>query len=173
MSRVRERRAAAPPEDRAGALKERVYATFTGLAIVLVQLGNVGHLTAERAVGTLAVGIIAISAAGFVAEVIAHTSVHGAFPRGVELATMLRVSGGALASAFVPVLLLLLAALGRLQLETALRAGSIVYIVTLAVIGYLAVRRTSLRWWQQLLALGLLVALGLGVVGLQQLAHAH
>ena len=86
---------------------------------------------------------------------------------------MLRVSGGALASAFVPVLLLLLAALGRLQLETALRAGSIVYIVTLAVIGYLAVRRTSLRWWQQLFALGLLVALGLGVVGLQQLAHAH
>jgi hypothetical protein len=35
------------------------------------------------------------------------------------------------------------------------------------------VRRTNAPWWKQLVALGILVALGLAVVGLQQLAHGH
>ncbi|HEU0181184.1 MAG TPA: hypothetical protein VFR16_03255, partial [Agromyces mariniharenae] len=64
-----------PTEERAEALKERVYATVTGLAIVLVQINNVEHITATRATLTLLVGIVAISAAGFVAEVISHLAV--------------------------------------------------------------------------------------------------
>ena len=55
----------------------------------------------------------------------------------------------------------------------ALRTASIVYLATLAVIGYFAVRRTRLGWWQQLVALGILVALGGLVILLQQLAHEH
>jgi hypothetical protein len=39
------------------------------------------------------------------------------------------------------------------------------------VIGWVAVRRLELRWWQRLLALGAEAVLGLAVVGLQVLAH--
>ncbi|NUT58313.1 MAG: hypothetical protein HOQ00_05640 [Agromyces sp.] len=165
--------AAAHDEERAEALKERVYATFTGLAIVLVQINNVEHITATRATLTLLVGIVAISAAGFVAEVIAHLAVHQAFPDGGELGRMARVSGSAIASAGVPLILLVLAVLGVFQLEGALRAASIVYLVTLGLIGWFAVRRTRVTWWKQVVALGILLALGAGVIGLQQLAHGH
>ena len=58
-------------------------------------------------------------------------------------------------------------------LACALRAASIVSFFTLAVLGELAVRRTHLEWWKQVIALAMLVGLGLAVIGLQQLAHAH
>jgi hypothetical protein len=35
------------------------------------------------------------------------------------------------------------------------------------------VRRTNVEWWKQLIALGILMGLGVAVIGLQQLAHAH
>jgi hypothetical protein len=162
-----------PVDERAEALKERIYATFTGLAIVLVQQANVEHVSANRAALTLLVGIVAITAAGFVADVIAHLAVHAAFPDRTELGRMLRVSGTAIASAGVPLILLALAAFGVLELDGALRAASVVYLVTLGLIGFVAVRRTQVAWWKQLVALGALVALGLAVVLLQQLAHGH
>ncbi|GAA1057694.1 hypothetical protein GCM10009571_27670 [Agromyces luteolus] len=162
-----------PIEEMGEALKERVYATFTGLAIVLVQHENADHITAGRATLTLLVGIVAITAAGFVADVISHLVVHADFPRGGELRRMLRVAGSALGSASIPLVILVLAVLGVFELKGALFAASIVYIATLALIGYVAVRRSRLAWWEQLVALGLLVLLGLAVVGLQQLAHGH
>ncbi|QAY72399.1 hypothetical protein ET445_02650 [Agromyces protaetiae] len=160
-------------DELADSLKERVYATFTGLAIVLVQQSNVEHLTAGRALATLFVGIVAITAAGFVADIVTYLAVHSAFPTREIVAEMGRVAGTAIASAGVPLILLALAAFGVFELEGALRAASIVYLVTLGVIGYLAVRRTRLAWWKQLAGLGGLVALGLAVVVLQQLAHGH
>ena len=45
--------------------------------------------------------------------------------------------------------------------------------MTLGLIGFVAVRRTHLAWWKQLVALGTLVALGVGVILVQQLAHGH
>ena len=59
------------------------------------------------------------------------------------------------------------------ELDGALRAASIVYLVTLGLIGFVAVRRTHVAWWKQLVALGSLLALGLAVILLQQLAHGH
>ncbi|MGR2752544.1 hypothetical protein [Agromyces arachidis] len=162
-----------PEDERAEALKERVYATFTGLAIVLVQQSNVDHLEPVRALLTLLVGIVAITAAGFVADVIAHVAVHGAFPRRHEVGRMLRVSGSAIASAATPLLVLALAVLGVLDLDAALSIAALVYLVTLGLVGFIAVRRTHAAWWKQALALAILVALGLAVLALQQLAHGH
>ncbi|GAA1976324.1 hypothetical protein [Microbacterium pumilum] len=151
--------------------KERVYATFTGLAIVLVVNAN-DHSDPEHALFALLLGVLGITAAGFVSEVISHLAVHREFPRRQDLAIMLRIAGGALSTVTVPGILLVLAWVGVMQLPTALRASSIVYIATLGLIGWFAVRRSRLEWWKQLLALGLLVALGFAVVGLQILAHA-
>lgn len=158
--------------DRA-AIKERVYATFTGLAIVLVQNSNVEHTTAPQATVTLLVGIVAIALAGFAADLVAHLAAHGGFPRGSEMRDLLRLSGTALGSAAVPLLVLLAAALGWIELRTALTIASIVYVVILGLIGYVAVRRTGLSGWKQLIALGILVGLGGVVVLVQQLAHGH
>ena len=140
---------------------------------MLVQLSNVEHITATRATLTLLVGIVAITAAGFAANVLAHLSVHAAFPDRAEFGRMVRIAGSALASAGVPIILLALAAFGVFELEPALRAASLVGIVTLGLIGLVAVLRTHVAWWKQLIALSALMALGLGVVLLQLLAHGH
>jgi hypothetical protein len=166
-------RSSRPSDELTEALRERVYASFTGLAIVLVQLENVEHVSAIRAAVTLLVGIVAITAAGFVAGMVAHVAIHSAFPHRAEFGRMLRVSGTAIASAAVPLVVLALAAFGVLELELALRIASILYLLTLGLIGLVAVRRTHAPWWKQLVALGALLALGLAVVVLQQLAHGH
>lgn len=155
------------------ALRERVYATFTGLAIVLVQSSSVDHISPARAIVTLAVGILAIAAAGFAAQLVAEVATTSRFPDREELRRMFRVSGSAIASAAVPILVLLLAVFGVIDLGLALGLASIVYVVILGLVGYIAVRRTRSPWWQQLVALGALVALGLAVIAIQQIAHGH
>ena len=151
--------------------KERVYATFTGLAIVLVVLGN-GQADAAHALSALILGVLGITAAGFVSDVISHLAAHQSFPSRREVALMLKVAGGALGTIVVPVVLLALAVFGVLDLDTALRSASAVYIATLGLVGWVAVRRSKVIWWKQVLALAILMALGLGVVGLQILAHS-
>ncbi|MEE6388701.1 hypothetical protein V3G71_07605 [Microbacterium paraoxydans] len=163
---------ARPEHDRA-AIKERVYATFTGLAIVLVQNANVAHTSALQATVTLLIGIVAIALAGFAADLVAHLATHGSFPRGADLREVLGLTGTALGSAAVPLLVLLAAVLGWIELRTALTIASIVYVAILGLIGYVAVRRTGVSGWQQLIALGILVGLGGIVVLVQQLAHGH
>ena len=59
------------------------------------------------------------------------------------------------------------------DVDTALIASVCVYVVTLALIGWFAVRRSNIVWWKQLLALVMLVVLGLLVVLLQTLAHSE
>lgn len=65
---------------------------------------------------------------------------------------------------------MLLGWLEIIALSTAISAAAIVYIVTLALIGWLAVRRSHARWWERVIALGILVGLGFLVIALQTLA---
>lgn len=151
--------------------KERVYATFTGLAIVLVVSAS-DHADADHAFFALVLGVVGITAAGFVSDIVSHLAVHQEFPGGAEFALLGRIAGGALGTVLVPAILVGLAWIGVLQLDTSLRIASIVYIATLGVIGWLAVGRARLSWLQKLLALTILLALGLLVIALQTLAHA-
>jgi hypothetical protein len=151
--------------------KERVYATFTGLAIVLVTASS-EHAEPDHAFLALVLGVLGITAAGFASEVISHLAVHREFPKGREFALAVRIAGGAMGTVLVPVIIIALAWLGVIGIDGALQACVIVYIVTLAVIGWFAVRRSKLPWWQQLIALGILLALGLLVIVLQTIAHS-
>jgi hypothetical protein len=150
--------------------KERVYATFTGLAIVLVVGSN--HAEADHAFFALVLGVLGITAAGFVSDVISHLAIHRTFPDAAHFAILTRIAGGALSTVVVPGVFVLLAWIEVLPLDVALPVAAIVYIATLAAIGWFAVRRSRLAWWVQLVVLGLLVALGLLVIGLQTLAHS-
>lgn len=151
--------------------KERVYATFTGLAIVLVAVSS-EHPEADHAFLALVLGVLGITAAGFASEVISHLAVHREFPTGREFALAVRIAGGAMGTVLVPGVILALAWLDIIGLDGALRACVIVFIVTLAVIGWFAVRRSKLPWWQQLVALAIVLALGLLVILLQTIAHS-
>lgn len=149
--------------------KERIYATFTGLAIVLV-VGASGHPEERHAVLALLLGVVGITAAGFVSEIIAHLAVHQHLPTWRELVIQLRIALGALGTVLTPGILLVLAWIGILDVVVALRAATIVYIVTLGVVGWFAVRRSQLAWWKQALVLVVLAGLGFAVVGIQALA---
>jgi hypothetical protein len=152
--------------------KERIYATFTGLAIVLVAAAS-DHPTAAHAAVVLVLGVLGITAAGFVSDIISHLSVHQEFPSAKDLAILLRVAGGALSTMVTPLILIGLAALEVWDIDTALIASICVYVATLALVGWFAVRRSNIIWWKQLLALVMLVILGLLVVLLQTLAHSE
>ena len=84
---------------------------------------------------------------------------------------MFRTSGQILEAAVVPLLLLVLAGLGVLRLEGALRAGVWVSVITLGLFALLAARRTKLAGWQRLLIVAALIGLGALVVLLKTLAH--
>lgn len=161
----------ADPAAHADYLRERIYATFTGLAIVLV-VANSGHPEARHAFLALLLGVAGIVAAGLVADILSHLLSHQTLPSRKEAGLLLRVAGGGLSTVVVPGGLLLAALLGAMELHGALRAASIVYVVTLAVIGWLAVRRSRLPGRVRLAVLIALVALGFAVIGLQILAKS-
>jgi hypothetical protein len=164
-------RAGESPARHADRLRERVYVTFTALAVILALGSRAEDISVGEAATTLVITVLGIVMAAFTAELIGHVVAHAALPDADELFFLIRTCLQALGVIVLPLIFLGLAALGRWELHGALRASSIVLIVTLAAIGYLGVRRTSIPFWQKLLLLALLVALGVAVVLLELLAH--
>lgn len=158
-------------EQRAERLKERIYVTFTSLAVVLAMLTHAHDLTPGAAATTLLVAVVATLLAVFVADFVSHTVVHAAVPTASQLRHMVGVSSSALAVIVVPLILLGLAGLDVMEVERALRISSTVLVVTLGIVGWLAVRRVKLAGWLKLVLLAAEVLLGFAVIGLELLAH--
>lgn len=162
----------ATAEHRAEALKERVYVTFTSLAVVLALQSHSGELlTSGEAAATLSITVVGTLLAVFVADVVSHLAVHATAPTGAELRRMTGVSFGAFGAVVLPLIFIGFAALDAWSIDAALRASTIALTVTLIAIGFLAVRRVKMAWWQRLIALGAEFAVGAAVVGLELLAH--
>lgn len=159
-----------PPGQRADILKERIYITFTALAVVLALRAHA--VSAGEAALSLAVVVIGTVLAVLVADVVSHISVHESLPVRAELRHMARVSFGALGALVLPAVFIGLAVADVWKIETALRASSIALVAALAAIGYLAVRRVRLPTWQRAIVLSAEVVLGLIVIGLELLAHS-
>lgn len=170
-STVRRQRPVLPPEERAARLKERVYITFTALAVVLAMTTHSSELEAVSANLTLVVAVTGTLLAVFVADFISHLAVHQHLPSASELRHMTGVSLGALGILPLPFIALGGAALGAWSVPAALTAAAAILLGSLIVIGYLAVRRTRLPLWQRLIALGAEALLGALVVGLELFAH--
>lgn len=150
--------------------KERVYASFTGLAIVMVVSQHPDD--PAHAFLALVLGVVGIVTAGFVADIVGHLAVHRRFSSAGEVVVPLRVALGALGTLVIPAAVVGAAWIGWMPPEVALAIAAWSYVLTLAVIGALVVRRAQLRWWQSLMAVGLLVALALLVLLLQTLAKS-
>ncbi|GAA3041467.1 hypothetical protein [Actinokineospora globicatena] len=160
---------AEPAEERAARLKERVYLTFTALAVVLALRSHGGE--ALEAAVLLLITVTGTLLAVLVADVVSHIAVHAALPDRERVGRMLRVSFGALGAVTLPFVFLGLAVAGVWKIEGALRASTIALVAGLAAISYLAVRRVRLPGWQRLIVLGAELVLGAAVVGLELLAH--
>lgn len=160
---------ALPPAERADILKERIYITFTALAVVLALRAHA--VSPGEAALSLIVVVTGTVLAVFVADVVSHISVHETVPVGDELRHMARVSFGALGALVLPGIFIGLAIADVWEIEAALRASSLALVAALAAIGWLAVRRARLPVWQRAIVLFAEVALGLAVIGLELLAH--
>lgn len=156
--------------NRAARLKERIYLSFAALAVV-ITLASHGHVSAGEAAVTLLVTVLGTLLAVFAADIISHIVVHGSLFTAEELRHAVSTSFGALGGVALPFLFLGLAALGVWEVETALNASAAALLGALILIGWVAVRRVPLTWYQRLIALGAEAALGLAVIGLKLLAH--
>lgn len=174
MRSMSRRRATDPSEEerelRAERLKERIYLTFAALAVTLA-LGSHGHVEPLAALQTLAVTVFGTLLAIFTADIVSHLVVHERMLDRTELRRALQTSFGALGAVALPFVFLILAAADVWSLEAALRGSTIALVTALVVIGFAAVRRVRLAWWQRVIALGAEALLGLAVIGLQLLAH--
>lgn len=156
-------------QERAAHLKERIYVAFAALAVTLGLQRH--HAEAPEAMITLAVTILGLLLAVFTADVVAHIVVHEHLMTRREFRVALLTSFGAVGSLAAPFAFLAVAALGVWSADAALRASAIALVAALIVIGWAAVRRLGLTWWQRLIALGAEALLGVAVVSLQLLAH--
>lgn len=157
---------------RAHVLRERIYATFTGISILIALLFEADHVTALDALIALPVGIGGICIAGLVADVVGHQVTHGRTPSRHDLGTMVRSALNGFASAIVPVVALAGALISAVSIEMALQIGIGMYFLTLIAISLLAVLRSRLDARQVAVALVLLPAAGAVVVAALVLAHA-
>jgi hypothetical protein len=159
-------------EHRAAALKERVYVTFTALAVVLAMRSHAEErLTPGQAATTLTITVLGTVLAVFVADFVSQLAVHGAAPSRQQWREMATISFGAVGAVLLPMAFIGFAAIGSWSIEAALQASTVALIVTLVAIGFLAIRRVKMAWWQRLVALGAEFALGASVVGLELLSH--
>jgi hypothetical protein len=164
-------RGASTPEQRAEVLKERIYVTFTSLAVVMALSSHADELTPGAAAVTLLIAVGGTLLAVFVADLVAHIAVHTALPDRTELFHMISVSTRALAVIVLPMIFVGLAGAGVWGVGAALRASTIALIVSLVGIGYVAVRRVRLPLGQRLIVLFAEFGLGIAVVLLELLAH--
>lgn len=156
---------------RAEQLKERVYVTFTSLAVVLALRSHASETTAGEAATTLTIAVVGTLLAVFVADFVSHVAVHEAMPTRAEMGHMVGVSASALGVLVVPLVLILLAGLDVLTVAGALLGASIALIASLVAVGFLAVRRVRLPIGQRLVVLLAEAVLGAAVIGLELLAH--
>lgn len=151
-------------------LKERIYVTFTALAVV-IALDAHGEANAGQALTTLLITVLGTLLAVFIADVLARMTVHERVLSRDELRRVLGVTLGSIGAVALPVIFLGVGALGLWADDAALRASVIALVVGLIVTGLLAVRRARLRWWQRIVALAALGVVAVVVLFLELLAH--
>lgn len=159
------------PRQRSEALKERIYVTFTALAVTIAVGRDTHHATAGTAALTLLLTVVGTLLAVFVADLVAHMIREGSLPTRDEIHHLLWVSFGSLAVLGAPMVLLGLQVLGAVDLPTALRLISVVLSATLVLVTLVAVRRLRLRTRSTLLVLTGMAVLGAAVLVVELAVH--
>jgi len=152
-------------------LRERIYVTFTALAILMAMNSHGEALDSPTVLWTLGISVVGVLLAGLVSDLVSHMIVHNTLPSIAEFRHMLAVSSRALGVLVVPLIAVGLAVFDVIEDRTGLTIAIVALIASLAVITRIAVSRTGLSGWRQLAVLVVVVALGVLVVFLEALAH--
>ncbi|WP_051471017.1 hypothetical protein [Patulibacter minatonensis] len=152
-------------------LRERVYGTVAVLASILTLLDPGHEGDAVGAAVTLVVTVVALWAASLFADLTAHLAVHQRLPDRGATRSLLSSHHQILVVAVVPALLVLSTETGWWEAHTALGWAAAVQVLTLALVGGLAVRGTRIPFWGRLVVVAGVVGLGLLVVGIKLLTH--
>jgi hypothetical protein len=159
------------PDVAAEHLRERVYGTVSVLASIVTLLEARHDDHAVSAAITLVVTVGALWAASIFADLTAHLAVHQTRPDRRSVRRLFASHREILAAAALPTVLVLSTETGWWELDTALGWAAGAQILTLAVVGVLAVRGTSIPAWGKVVVVAGEVGLGLAVVGIKLLAH--
>lgn len=162
----------APVEHVVAMLRERLYGAISCLATLAVLT----HYTDEDTSAwfrmiDVAVAMGGLWAASLLADWVAHLSVHERAPRSLETWRMLQSSSQILQASLLPLASLATAGIGLIEIETAMWIAKWVLVAELGLIAFVAVRRTRLPLWQQIVTVVLLAGVGLLVIGIKVLAH--
>ena len=155
---------------RVGHLKERIYVTFTLLAVSITLASHVPEHALE-AVFTIFVTVLGSVLAALTAELLSHMILHERWLDASELREVLWGSWGALASITPSLLMVASSMLGWVSLQDSLRYSAGLALLSLILIAYMAVRNLRLTVAQQVVAISAEAALGFVVIVLELLAH--
>ncbi len=158
-------------EQRSEALKERIYVTFTALAVTIATEREAEHATVGGAALTLLLTVVGTLLAVSVAEYIAQMVRDGEVPDRRDVGHILYVAVSSLGARRAPMVILGLSALGALDLATALRIIAIVLVATLVIVTLLAVRRLRVAFGVKLLVLAGVAVLGVAVLVVELAVH--
>ena len=156
---------------RSEALKERIYVTFTALAVIIVLERDAEHATVSGAALALLLAVFGTLLAVFVADIIAHMVRESSLPSRTEIGHLAYVSFGSMTVLVVPMAILGLSALEVIELVPALRAISVTLAATLVVVALFAVHRLQVTLGSKILALAIVTALGLAVLATELAVH--
>jgi hypothetical protein len=158
------------PSESAEHLRERVYGTVSVLAALATLLYSEHH-GAGDAILSVAITTGSLWAASLFADITGHLAGHQKPPSRRETLALLSSRSQILACATAPIGLLAAAAFGWWHLHTALIWSAWTQVLTLGVVGLLAVRGTALSFFSKVLVVTAEVGLGLVVVGIKFLSH--
>ncbi len=156
---------------RASALKERIYVTFTILAVLIALRTHDDHPSATAAIGTLVVAVAATVVAVYIADLLSHMIIHSRLPELAEHRRIILSTLGASTVALPPLACLAPAAFGLYEVGIGLSAGTAISVATVAAIGFLAVRKLALPRRQRFVILAAELVLVILVIALELLSH--
>jgi hypothetical protein len=145
-----------------------VYGTVTVVAVIAGASHN--ETSAARVLGFATVSSLGIWALHVYADVLTSAGVH-ALPVGAALRRGLRSESGVLLGAALPLLLLLIGALGFVDDDRAIWWSMWSGVILLALNPLVWLRRQGISWWKSLAAAAFGGLIGLVLVGLKVLLH--
>ena len=138
---------------------------------MLALRSHADETTPGAAAATLSIVVIGSLLGILVADLLSHLTVHSRLPSGEELRHMIAVGLEGLGVLVLLLLLLAAAGLGFMSTAVALGWAVVVLVVSLAVVGFLAIRCLEIPLHHKVVIMLAEVVLSLLVIGLELLAH--
>ena len=158
-------------ESVANVLRERIYATLTGIATLVVLIQQDASISAWRVAGTLALTMGVLWIASLVSDFIAAAATHSTDPGDERESDILHVAGQSIETMLIPLIVILLSLTRIWSVRTGMILAVVAMVLTIVGVSWLAVRRSSFGFWTRVGIMVVELALALAVVVAKMLEH--